>query len=87
MAPIQETPEEERERKERAAARKDWPIRVYRLGEEPDEDLSETTTASERLGMMWQLAVDSWASMGQPIPDYPREKTPIRVIRPWKNPS
>jgi hypothetical protein len=78
---------EDRERKERAAARQSWPIRVYRLGEEPDDDLSETTTASERLGMMWQLAVDAWASMGQPIPDYPREKTPIHAIRPWKNQS
>jgi hypothetical protein len=75
-----ETPED-RERKARAAARKSWPIRVYRLGEEPDEDLSATTTASERLEMMWPLAVDAWASMGQPIPDYPREKTPVRVIR------
>jgi hypothetical protein len=73
--------DEDRERKARAAARRSWPIRVYRLGEEPDEDLSDTTTASERLEMMWQLALDAWASMGQPIPDYPREKTPIRVIR------
>ena len=37
--------------------------------------------------MMWQLAVDAWASMGEPIPDYPREKTPIHAIRPWKNQS
>jgi hypothetical protein len=72
---------EDRERKKRAEARKSWPVRVYRLGEEPDDDLSETTTATERLEMMWQLAVDSWASSGQPIPDYPREKTPTRVIR------
>ena len=68
-------------RKKRAAARKAWPIRVYRLGEEPGEDLSDTTTATERLGMVWQLTQDAWASSGQPIPDYPREKAPIRVIR------
>ena len=65
----------------RAAARKSWPIRVYRLGEEPDEDLSATTTAAERVEMVWQLTLDAWASSGRPIPDYPREKTPIRVVR------
>ena len=43
---------EDRERKARAAARKSWPIRVYRLGEEPDDDLSATTTASERLEIL-----------------------------------
>ncbi len=78
---------EDRERKARAEARKSWPIRVYRLGEEPDDDLSATTTATERLEMMWPLAVDAWASSGQAIPDYPREKTPIHAIRPWKNQS
>jgi hypothetical protein len=72
---------EDLQRKARAEARKSWPVRRYRLGEEPDEDLSATTTASERLEMVWQLTVDSWASSGQPIPDYPREKTPVRLIR------
>ena len=72
---------EDRARKERAAARKSWPIRVYRLGEEPDDDLSATTTATERLEMMWPLAVDAWASSGQPIPDCPRKEAPVRVIR------
>jgi hypothetical protein len=73
-------PMEDRERKERAAARRSWPIRVYRLGEEPDDDLSATTTAAERLAMMWPLAVDAWASSGKEIPDYPRNETPVRII-------
>ncbi|HEV2854611.1 MAG TPA: hypothetical protein VHC97_17580 [Thermoanaerobaculia bacterium] len=72
---------EDRERKERAAARRSWPIRVYRLGEEPDDDLSATTTAAERLAMMWPLAVDAWTLSGQGIPDYPRNEMPVRVIR------
>ena len=76
---------EDRDRKARDAARRSWPIRAYRLGEEPDDDLSATTTITERLEMMWPLALDAWASSGQPIPDYPREKTPIRAIRPWKD--
>lgn len=74
-------PMEDRERKERAAARRSWPIRVYRLGEEPDDDLSATTTAAERLAMMWPLAVDAWASSGQPIPEYPRNEMPVQIIR------
>lgn len=73
-------PMEDRERKERAAARRSWPIRVYRLGEEPDDDLSATTTAAERLAMMWPLAMDAWASSGKEIPDYPRNETPVRII-------
>ena len=72
---------EDPDRKARAAARRSWPIRVYNLGEEPDEDLSATTTAGERVEMVWQLTLDAWASSGRPIPDYPREKMPIRVIR------
>jgi hypothetical protein len=75
---------EEMEREARAAARRSWPVRKFRLGEEPNEDLSATTTASERLEMMWPLAVDAWTLAGREIPDYPREKTPIRVIRRGK---
>ena len=85
-----ETPEEKRIREEHAAIRRahpeDWPIRVYNLRNEP-EDLSETTTMAERVAMVWQLTLDAWASSGQPIPDYPREKTPIRVIRRGKDPA
>jgi hypothetical protein len=68
-------------RERRAQARRSWPVRKYRLGEEPPEDLSATTTAEERLGMMWRLAQDAWAVTGRPIPDYPREKTPISKRR------
>jgi hypothetical protein len=78
---------EDHDRKVRALGRKDWPIRAYRLGEEPDDDLSATTTMAERVAMVWQLTLDAWGSSGQPIPDYPREKTPIRVIRRWKDPN
>jgi hypothetical protein len=65
----------------RAALRRGWPIRTYRLGEEPPENLSAVTTAEERLAMMWPLALDSWASTGQPMPDYPRHRAPVRVLR------
>jgi hypothetical protein len=62
---------------ERAEARRSWPVRKHRLGEEPSEDLSASTTAAERLGMMWRLAQDAWAMAGRPIPDYPRQEMPI----------
>lgn len=66
----------------RAAARKTWQIRRYELGEEPSDDLSGTTTATERIEMMWPLARDAWSFAGRSIPDYPREQTPVRVIHP-----
>jgi hypothetical protein len=64
--------------KRRASARIDWPVRKYRLGEEPSDDLRDTTTAEERLQMMWQLAVDAWASSGKRLPDYDRGAAPVR---------
>jgi hypothetical protein len=79
--PIMADPLEDHDREARAAARKSWPIRVFSLGEEPGDDLSGSTTAAERLDMVWPLTVDAWASAGLPIPDYPRSEAPIRVIR------
>ena len=35
--------------------RSHWPVRIYRLGEEPDDDLSASTTLTERLEMVWTL--------------------------------
>jgi hypothetical protein len=62
----------------RAEARRSWPVRRYRLGEEPSDDLSDTTTAEERLGMMWPLSLEAWALAGKPLPDYERSRAPIR---------
>jgi hypothetical protein len=52
----------------RRQARGAWPIRVFRLGEEPDDDLSDRTTPEERIAMMWPLAVDAWTSAGRRLP-------------------
>ncbi len=65
----------------RARARSDWPVRTFKLGEEPSDDLSDTTTAAERLAMMWPLAVQAWALAGRPLPTYDRSRIPIRVYR------
>ena len=72
----------DRIREARRAARAHWPVRKFRLGAEPGPDLSATTTAEERLAMMWPLAREAWILAGRSIPDYPRNRTPIRVIRP-----
>jgi|UPI0007322F6F hypothetical protein len=75
-------PDHDTARAARAAARRAWPVQRHRLGEEPGEDLSATTTAAERMAMVWQLTLDAWALTGRPWPDYPRTAAPGRVIRP-----
>jgi hypothetical protein len=74
------TPEEQR--RQRAAARAAWPLRRYTLGEEPSVDLLAVTTPEQRLGMMWELARQAWLLGGHPIPDYPRHRSPGRLVRP-----
>lgn len=69
-------------REARRAARAHWPVRKFRMEDEPGPDLSATTTADERLAMMWPLARDTWTIAGRTIPDYSRDRMPIRVIRP-----
>ena len=56
-------------------------MRSFRLGEEPDDDLSDTTTVGERLSMMWQLAVQAWTLTGRALPVYDRTNLPGRLFR------
>ena len=65
-------------RRARALARRNWPVRKLRFGDEPGDDLSSVTTAEERLAMMWPLAVEAWSLTGRRIPDYRREDAPVR---------
>lgn len=62
-------------------ARRDWPIRRFRLGEEPGDDQGAASTPEQRLAMMWPLAREVWRLSGREIPDYPREASPGLVIR------
>jgi hypothetical protein len=59
-----------------------WPIRRFRLGDEPGDDLSETTTPTERIAMMWALAQEGWLLSGRPLPTYGRTDMPSRLFRP-----
>jgi hypothetical protein len=52
-----------------------------KLSEVNGESLEAQTSASERLGMMWQLALDAWASSGVPLPTYRRSEMPGKVVR------
>lgn len=61
----------------KARDRSSWPVRAYRLGSEPADDLSAVTTAEERLAMMWPLALEAWELTGRPLPRYTRRETPI----------
>ena len=63
--------------KEKALGRRSWPVRVFRLGEEPPDDLSGSTTAEGRLAMVWSLTLEAWALAGLPMPAYARHETPI----------
>jgi len=66
-----------------ARDRSRWPVRAYRLGAEPGDDLSASTSAEERLAMMWPLALEAWELTGRALPVYSRDDTPVsrRLLR------
>ena len=65
----------------RVAARRGWPVRIFRLGEEPGDELSAETTAEQRLAMVWELSARMWELAGSPQPSYTRSDMPIRLTR------
>ncbi len=56
-------------------------IRRFKLGEEPDEDLSRVTTMNERLAMVWPLSLLAYELAGQRFEPVPRAQLVGRVIR------
>ena len=59
-----------------------WTARVYRLGEEPGDNLSAHTTPEQRLAMVTELTRRMWELTGRPVPSYQRAAMPGRVVRP-----
>ena len=56
-------------------------IRIRKLHDQESEpDLRETTPA-ERLGMMWQLALDAWAFKGEAVAEPGLPRHVVRVVR------
>lgn len=60
---------------------RDKTVRVRRPGERAEDADLRATTPAERLGMMWQLALDAWAFKGEPLaePELPRHV--VRIVR------
>jgi hypothetical protein len=64
-----------------ASERRTWPIRRFRLGEEPSDDISDVSTPRERFAMMWPLAKAAWLLAGRDLRDYTRGESPGCVLR------
>ena len=58
------------------------PARVYRLGDEPMDDLTSTTTAAERIELVAELSRRAWELTGKPWPSLPRKEWPVTIVRP-----
>ena len=56
-------------------------IRVSRLSDQGAERDLAHTTPEERIGMMWQLAVDAWAFMGEDADESRFQRDVVRLIR------
>jgi hypothetical protein len=54
--------------------------RIFPLGQEPEDDLSSSTTAAERLAMVWPLSEEAWTLAGFKRPTYRRHETPISIM-------
>ena len=52
-------------------------IRIGKLSEQGQERDLQNTTPAQRLGMMWQLALDAWAFKGEPIAE---QRLPRHVV-------
>ncbi len=70
------------DRRRRAEQRSSWPIQKRTLASQASDDLSDETTALERLSMMWELALTGWLLSGRSLPAYERRLAPGRLIRP-----
>jgi len=58
-----------------------WPVRVFRLGQEPGDDLTATTTAEARLQMVEALTLEAFSLVRREPLSYPRNQTPVSVRR------
>jgi hypothetical protein len=72
---------DEEARRARAEARASWPGTLTTLEEQSDAIVVRHGTPGERVGMVWQITLDVWASSGRPLPEYTRATMPGRIIR------
>lgn len=69
----------------RRLARQAWPIIKHDLGADAADDLSDTTTAAERIAMMKELAETAWRVSGRALPTYARHEMPGRLFEKGEN--
>ena len=62
--------------------RRDYPVKVFRPGDPAPPDDYEGFSPEECIGMMWQLALDTWAMMGKPVVEPRLPRNIVRVVRP-----
>ena len=63
------------------AERERCTLRVRSLSEQGQEDDLAGSTPEERLGMMWQLALDAWAFKGEKVAEQRLPRHVVRVVR------
>jgi hypothetical protein len=56
-------------------------VRIQPLSAHGVEDDLKGSTAGERFGMMWALAVDAWAFKGEPVGESRLPRHVVRVVR------
>jgi hypothetical protein len=60
---------------------RDLPVRIRRLQEPDDDDLSGSLDAAQRVALVWELSRRMWELTGRPVPQYDRATTPVRITR------
>ncbi len=50
------------------------PVRMRDLHERAEDNVYRAMTPAERIGMMWQLALDAWAFAGIDVPTISRDR-------------
>ncbi len=55
--------------------------RIVRLADSPGDDLSDCTTAAERLALVADLTREAWALSGREMPGYSRAQVPVVKVR------
>lgn len=64
----------------KAADRSRLQVKIFPLGHEPGDDLSASTTVSERLAMLLALTEEAWTVAGFTNPTYSRREIPIKIV-------
>ena len=81
MELVSDTDDSAAARDARRRARASWPVRRYRLGEEPPDDTSHLSP-DDRVALVWEVTLRAWRLSGRELPDVPRSQWPGRMIRP-----